>query len=351
MDERKRQVLDAIIKDYITTAEPVGSRAVAKKYGLGVSPATIRNEMSDLEEQGYIEQPHTSSGRCPSDKGYRFYVDYLMEKEELTPHEISFITNSLTSRITEIEVLLRSACQMLSKLANYPAMVVLPKIDKGKLEKIQLVSLNMSQALVVVLSDTGVVTHKVYNLSQQVEPLKLAAMEKYLQSKLGGLQIDQLTYPLLKEIATQMGEHEGLFAVALELMDQVLLVDTEEKVFTSGSLNMLEHPEFRDTGRLKNVLGFLEQETRLADILKPLKSEKGTSVTIGMELPYETIKNCSMIVSAYGEGGSSESQKNLGIIGVIGPTRMSYSKTISIVDFISGELNKLFSRPPNKHKY
>ncbi|MEG1501721.1 MAG: heat-inducible transcriptional repressor HrcA, partial [Clostridiales bacterium] len=181
MDDRKKQVLSAIINDYITTAEPVGSRAVAKKYGLGVSPATIRNEMSDLEELGYIEQPHTSAGRKPSDKGYRYYVDCLMEKEKLSDEEMSSIHEDIAFHLNEMDTFMQQCCQMLSRLTNYASMIVLPAPSQGCLERIQLLSINELQILALIISTTGAVRHKLIYLSHPLGREQIDYLQKLLQ--------------------------------------------------------------------------------------------------------------------------------------------------------------------------
>ena len=341
MDERKKQVLDAIIRDYIETAEPVGSRAVAKKYDLGVSPATIRNEMSDLEDLGYIEQPHTSAGRRPSDKGYRFYVDYLMQKEELTDEEINFIHHSLCGEITELQEGMKRAVKLLSKLTNYPTIAVMPQEDKGRVEKIQLVYLNENQGIAVVLSDTGVINHRLINFPRPIQPLVLSDLEFFLNSKLAGLKLEDITYSVLKDIMNKVPEQKELLAVTLNLLEQVLQGNPEEKVFTGGTLDMLSQPEFQNIDTFKKILELFEHKENVVDILQPLGQKDGTVIAIGKELPCDGMENCSMIIAPYGKD-----EKN-GYIGVLGPTRMSYAKTVSLVNFIADELSKIMQKAQN----
>lgn len=334
MDDRKKQVLDAIIRDYIETAEPVGSRSVAKKYDLGVSPATIRNEMSDLEDLGYIEQPHTSAGRRPSDKGYRYYVDYLMQKEELTEEEMDFIRGSLSAEVNELEEGVKRAVKLISKLTNYPTIAVLPKEDKGRVEKVQLVFLNENQGIAVVLSDTGVINHRLINFPEPMQPLVLSDLEFFLNSKLAGLKLEDITYTVLKDIVNKAPEQKELVAATLSLLEQVLKEDSSEKVITGGALDMFSQPEFCNIDNCRKVLELFENKESAVGLISPLRNAEGPVIAIGSELPYEGMDDCSMIIAPCGQ------DKQNGFIGVLGPTRMSYAKTVSLVDFITKELAK-----------
>lgn len=333
MDERKKQILNAIIKDYIVNGEPVGSRAVAKKYGLGVSPATIRNEMSDLEELGYIEQPHTSAGRVPSDKGYHYYVDYLMQKEQISQQEAYLIREALSNHLNEMEAYLRSCCSMISHLTNYITMIALPEQGQGKLEKIQLLPLDDYRVMVVLYTSIGAIRHKVITLSYPIAPQQLAQIESMVVDKLTGMDIDRFSYGLLKRIIGEFDRRQRLLDEAFSLLDQALADDFGQRVFTDGALHMLSQPEFRDVDKLRGVFEVLEEEEKVQNLLA--KSEEAPlSVAIGGDMPDESLKNCSIVTANYYING-----KKAGTIGVMGPTRMSYPKTISLVEFIAKELS------------
>ncbi|MCL2678407.1 MAG: heat-inducible transcriptional repressor HrcA [Clostridiales bacterium] len=338
MEERKRQVLDAIIKDYLVTAEPVGSRAVAKKYGLGVSPATIRNEMSDLEEEGYIEQPHTSAGRRPSHKGYRYYVDYLMEAEQLAEAEMAHARKTLSAQAGEVDLLMRQCCQLLADLTSYSTMIVTAGTAKGGLDKIRLVQLNAFQIMVVVLYDTGKVSHRLLTMSEPVNPAYLSGLESSLQQKLGGVRMDHFACAVLRDITEQMNRHRELAATVLDLMEGAFATDDEEKVFTGGVMNMFFQPEFRDVESLRGVMGLLEQGNKVANLLKPMRPQRGIAISIGGEMPYEGIRNCSVVAAPYCIEG-----RKAGMMGVLGPTRMSYPKTVCAVEFIADELSRILT--------
>ena len=338
MEERKRQVLDAIIKDYLATAEPVGSRAVAKKYGLGVSPATIRNEMSDLEEEGYIEQPHTSAGRRPSQKGYRYYVDYLMEAEQLAEAEIEHARKTLSAQTGEADHLMRQCCQLLANLTSYSTMIVANGAAKGGLDKIRLVQINAFQVLVVVLFDTGRLIHRLLTMNEPLNPAHLSRLEAHLQQKLGGLRADHSACAVLKDVAEQTDRHRELVATLLDLLEGAFSAENEERVFTGGVTNMFFQPEFRGVENLRGVMELLEQESKVADLLKPMQQGRGIAISIGGEMPYAGIRNCSVVAAPYSIEG-----RRAGVIGVLGPTRMSYSKTVSVVGFLAQELSHILT--------
>ncbi len=337
MDERKKSVLHAIIKDYISTGEPVGSRVVAKKYDLGVSPATIRNEMSDLEELGYIEQPHTSAGRMPSEKGYRYYVDNLMEKEKLTSKEEEYIHYGLMEQINEMDSFMRKCCQMLSKITNYAALVFIPREESGRLEKLQLIPVDNNQLLVVVISHTGVLRHRLIRLPERLSPTAISRLESMLQARLKDIEMEKLDKNLLIEAFAAANRRQEGFSHLLEFMDKNFLQQDGEKVFFSGALNILSHPEFKDPDKLRDVLSVFEEDFQVKNLLAAAEG-KGVKIVIGSEILKEEMKNCSMIVSPY----ELEGEKG-GTIGVLGPIRMSYPKTVSFVEYIARELSQLMT--------
>ncbi|MGI6361408.1 MAG: heat-inducible transcriptional repressor HrcA [Bacillota bacterium] len=338
MDERKKQVLHAIINDYITTAEPVGSRVVAKKYNLGVSPATIRNEMAGLEDLGYIEQPHTSAGRRPSNKGYRYYVNTLMQKKDVEKKEAAEIKQLFSRQLREIDSFMRYCCQIISRLTNYTTIVSVPHYGKGCLERIQLVLLDSWRVMLIMLSTNGQVSSRVIVLSDPMTEEQIAVLEKMLQDKLQGLDMNSLTHTILREVSSLLDHRQGMFSKLLESMEMILMDDREEKVFTSGTMNMLMQPEFKDTEKLKNIFSLLEEEGQVRNLLE-LPSEDATSVVIGDENVQEDIQDCSLVVTSYRGGG-----QRVGSIGVLGPTRMSYGRAISLLEFIAEEITRTLDK-------
>ena len=337
MDERKKQVLNAIIKDYIANAEPVGSRAVAKKYDLGVSPATIRNEMSDLEEEGYIEQPHTSAGRIPSAKGYRYYVDNLMEKEKLTSSQVEQVRRALASEINEMDEFMRSCCNMISRLTNYTALAAIPEKSTGVLTNLQLVEVNDHQIMVIMLDSTGIIRHKLLEISRNMARGELPRIERRMQEKLTGKALRDISYEMLQSLFDEFQLRDKMARATLEMLEQTLRGETVHKVYTGGVTNMLAQPEFRDIDKLKGLFQLVEQENQVEKLLNSAGADQVT-VTIGGEMPVDDAKDCSMVVANYFING-----EKAGSIGVLGPTRLDYGRTVSIMETIAGELSKALS--------
>ncbi len=340
MDARKKQILHAVIQDYVDTAEPVGSRTIAKKYDLGISPATIRNEMSDLEELGYIRQPHTSAGRIPSDKGYRYYVDCLMEPQEraITQDEQALIAETFTQQVEEIDALLQESCKLLSKLTNYTAMIMKPKKLPGKLIKLNLVQVDSGHVVVVMTGDDGKVSHRILEVPPEITPENLADFEAVLQQKLIGLSLTQVTNSILKELALQMFWHQNLIKQSMQLLQTILFGGEDAgKVLVNGVLNLLNQPEFQDVGKVRDVLSALEVDDVVRQLLlsNQMTSKSGTVVYIGGELTAPGMNDCSVVSTPYYLNG-----EQVGSIGVLGPTRMQYPKVIALVEQVSKEVSE-----------
>ena len=248
MDERKKQILHALIRDYVDVGEPVGSRTIAKKYGLGVSPATIRNEMSDLEEMGFIIQPHASAGRVPSDKGYRYYVDNLMEPEEklLSDEEQQRLADFFDGCAAELEQLFQQSCKLLSNMTNYTAMLVKPKLSESVLERFKLVRLNENQLLAIMITDDGKIHNKIMKLPVTLSDLNLAEVEAVLQERLLGLSLAQVADSLTMEIARHLLQQQSRLQQALALLQELLLdysrTDQDSSLLIQGTLNLLKQP-------------------------------------------------------------------------------------------------------------
>jgi len=337
LDERKQKVLQAIIKDYISSAEPVGSRTIAKRYDLGVSPATIRNEMADLEELGYIEQPHTSAGRIPSDRGYRYYVDCLMKKKQLTQNEEKIILSGYRAKVRDIGEVLRQTNRIMSNITNYTSIVTGPQFNKSSLRHVQLAGLDGSKALVVVVADNGMAQTKIIDLPQSIDEIDLQKISQVMNAKLQGLSLEYIKLTLINEIYSELSKHQHIFNAAMDLIQETLDLDHDEKVYLAGTLNMLNQPEFRDIKKVKTLLSLLEQENVLRDILsETVYDEDGIHVTIGGENKVEELQGCSTITATYQINGMV-----IGSVGVIGPTRMDYEKAVSIVDFMTLHLSQI----------
>lgn len=339
MDERKKRVLNAIIKDYIENAEPVGSRTITKKYDLGVSPATIRNEMSDLEESGYIEQPHTSAGRIPSVKGYRYYVDNLMEKERLTSGQVQAIRHLLAGSTQEMDQFMRSCCNMISQMTNYTAIVALPEHGQGTVENLQLVPVNERQVILILIASTGVVRHKLIDLPAPILPHQLALVEQELSRQLVGQELQKISLEKQRQMIRDLQLKAKTAEQVFDLLEQTLSPTAEQRIFTSGVMKMLSQPEFQDLEKLKKVFSLLEEDDQVYQLLHTANIGQGElTVTIGGEMPVDGAKECSMVLANYFVDG-----QKAGSIGVLGPTRMSYGKTISLMEQMAKELSRALS--------
>ena len=334
MDERKRKVLQAIIQDYISTVEPVGSRTISRKYDLGVSPATIRNEMADLEEMGYIEQPHTSSGRIPSDKGYRFYVDCLMERKKLTLDEKDYIKNRFDRKMAEIEDVIEQTSGVLSQITKYPALVLGPQWEKTVVAKVELFPLAPRRALLVVVSSAGVVIHRTLEVTDNISSDDYQRINTMLNSRLKGFLLEAIRFEVFEEIYREFALQKDILETVVQILQDSLSREGG-KVYLHGTLSIFNQPEFKDVGKLKNLLEVLDEGNLLRELLAENNSQ-GLSIRIGGENIYEGIHECSIVTATYKLDG-----EDLGSIGVIGPTRMEYSKVASLVEYISGNLSRV----------
>lgn len=339
MDERKQQILLAIIKDYVNTAEPVGSRTISRKYKLGVSPATIRNEMSDLEEMGYIEQPHTSAGRIPSNLGYRYYVDCLMQREQLSAEEEGTIRRGYQNKVREVGEILNRTGRMMAQLTHYTALVQMPNFGRSAYKHVQIVLMAPSQAILIVVMDTGAVHHQMMTVSENITQQDLDQISSVLNAKLQGKTMDSIRLNLIKEIYFELSKHRSILDLAIELMQDGITPVKEDKIYLEGVFNILNQPEFHNVERVKVLLSLLEQENLLKDILDYPKDSQGITIKIGKENNRQEIQDCSMVTATYQVG-----DKILGTIGVLGPTRMDYARVVTVVDCMSRNLSRTLDR-------
>lgn len=327
MDERKQRILQALILDYIATGDPVGSRTIARKYNLGVSSATIRNEMADLEEMGFIEQPYTSAGRIPSQFGYRYYVDCLMEKKPLPDNIKRYIQEILGERIDETEALIQICSKLLSQLTNYTALVMTSILGETKLRHIQLLSLGKNKIVLVVVLDNGHVEHRTLELPFSLQDGEVQYISRILNTHLQGLSLQQWKDGVLQAVYYELAQQKHLLNKIIEIIEMSLMSKDDHKVYLGGMLKMLDQPEFRNVDKVKELLVLLEEDQVLKDVLNT-GQEMGVIVKIGTENPYAEMKDCSLITATYELDG-----KVIGTLGVLGPTRMEYSKAVSIVEF------------------
>lgn len=338
LDERKRKILQAIIDDYIQTAEPIGSRTIARKYNLGISSATIRNEMSDLEILGYLEQPHTSAGRVPSVKGYRLYVDSLLSPQPMNEREIHLIQDWYQQKVERIEEVFQETAKLLSKVTRNISLVLAPQYSQSKFKYLQFLPLDAQRVILLVVADTGYVENRIVDLPSgaSIEDLQLIAVR--ITNRLTGLPFHAIKSALLKDIEADLIERTGLLEFVFRALKQALQTKRKEKVYLGGTTQALNQPEFRDVEKIKALLGMLEEESLLCDILH-MQEQDGVIVTIGQENKYSGIHDCSVVQATYQIDGEI-----LGTVAVLGPTRMEYGKIMSALEYMHSHLGQLLSR-------
>lgn len=338
LDARKRKILHAIVTDYISTAEPIGSRTISRKFDLGISPATIRNEMSDLEMLGYLEQLHTSSGRIPSAKGYRLYVDSLLSPESVSVNEISLINSWFQAKVRSVEEVFQETAKILSRMTRNISMVLAPQFSQCIFKYLQFLPLDDRRAIIIIVTDAGFVENKVINLPEGMSFEDLQRIAAGINSRLSGLAFDKIKSSILREIKADILQDSHMFETAVEILKEALTVGKNERVYLGGTTQLLNQPEFRDVEKVKGLLGILEQEKLLRDILH-IQDRDGVMVTIGSENKYSGIQDCSMVQATY----SIEGQV-VGTIAVLGPTRMDYGKVMAILEFMHGHLGEILKK-------
>lgn len=337
LDERKRHILKALINDYIVSAEPIGSRTIAKKYGFGISSATIRNEMADLEDMGYLEQPHTSAGRIPSDKGYRAYVDHLMKIDRLTNLETDNIKNSICKIAAgEIEKIIRETSKILSILTNYTTIVMAPQTKKSEVKHIQLIPMDSMHVMAVVVTNFGIIRNANIALSQPITSEKLVAINNLLNDKLKGLTIEEINIGIISDVQRNVtGYNEILNEIIPILYEGLKYIDNSE-VYLEGSSNIFNYPEYNAIDKAKSFLTVMDKKDFLCKILSCQVDDM--KISIGHENEYDEISDCSLVTTTYKIG-----ENVVGSIGIIGPTRMHYSKVMAVLEYFTSYLNDVLT--------
>lgn len=337
LGERKRKILRAVVDDYIMTGEPVGSRTIAKRYNLGISSATIRNEMADLEEMGYLEQPYTSAGRIPSDLGYRLYVDELMDKYEISS---DFLKLELNLDSMNLEDIVKYMTKLLSKVTSYTSAAITPQLKKYILKGIYLLPIDKKMVLLLVVTSTGINRECLINLDRELEQGILEKVSNIINDKFAEKEIENFAFDIMDKILVELKayDYENEIRQILSLLHRNLKALYNKEIFLSGTNNILNFPEYNDVNKAKLFFSVLEDKEALLDVLEP-DTSTSIKITIGKENKYEELKECSVLKATY-----SVDDKVLGSIGFIGPKRMEYSKLIAILNKICEDLNTLLSR-------
>ncbi|MCC8051069.1 MAG: heat-inducible transcriptional repressor HrcA [Clostridiales bacterium] len=342
LDDRKWTILKAIIKTYLETGEPVGSRTISKYADLNLSSATIRNEMSDLEDMGLILQPHTSAGRIPSDAGYRLYVDRMMEEKD---REVTEMKEVVLQRQDKMELILRQMAQILANNTNYAAMISGPQIHQTKLKFIQLSIVSDTQILATVVTEGNVVRNKMLDMDHGLDHQTILDLNILLNSALNGLTLEEINLATIAKLKQQAGIHSDVVNRVLDAVAEAIQADTDVEIYTSGATNIFRYPELSTSEKASELIDAFEDKKNLAGLIASTdsKDETGIQVYIGSESPIESMRDCSVVTATYelGEG-------MYGRIGVVGPKRMDYDKVVGTLKTMMTQLDQIYHKDKDK---
>ena len=336
LDERKIKILNAIIKNYLETGEPVGSRTISKYTDLNLSSATIRNEMSDLEDLGYIVQPHTSAGRIPSDKGYRFYVNNLIAEKD---KEVADMQEWMIEKTEKMESLLKNVAKVLATNTQYATMISAPSVVSNRLKFVQLSAVDEHQVLSVVVMDGNIVKNKIINVDKPLDNETMLKLNMLLNTNLNGLTVDQINLAVITKLKEQAGIHDEIISQVLDTVAETITEDDDLQVYTSGATNIFKYPELSDSQRASELLTTFEEKQSLMELLTDKSSDASSGeiqVYIGDETPISTMKDCSIVTATYELGDGVK-----GTIGIVGPKRMDYENVVDNIKSLKGQLDKL----------
>ncbi len=336
LDERKKTILQAVIRNYLETGEPVGSRTISKYTDLNLSSATIRNEMADLEEMGYILQPHTSAGRIPSDKGYRFYVDALMQKER----QVSEMQELLVERQEKMETMLKQVARVLAANTQYATMISAPTVKRNKLKFIQLSRVDANQLLAVIVIEGNIIKNNILPLKEELTDETLLKLNILLNTNLNGLSIDEINLGMIAVMKQQAGVHSDIVGEVIDAVGEAIRADEDLEIYTSGTNNIFRYPELADQQKASELINTFEEKQLLGELLQENQEDEGGTgiqIYIGEEAPVRGMKDCSVVTATYELGGGMK-----GTIGIVGPKRMDYDKVVDTLRTIQSQLDELY---------
>ena len=339
LSERKVKILQAIIRNYLETGEPVGSRTISKYTDLNLSSATIRNEMSDLEEMGYILQPHTSAGRIPSDKGYRLYVDTMMEQKD---REIEEMKEVMVQKEDKMDQLLKQVAKLLAVNTNYASMITTPTIHTNKLKFIQLSRVDVNQLLAVVVVEGNVIKNNIIHTAEESDDETLLKLNILLNTHLNGLALEEINLGMISSLKQQAGIHSEIVADVIDAIAESIHAEEDLEVYTSGANNIFRYPELADQQKASSIINTFEEKQLLTELVQENLSDDnntGIQVYIGEETPIQSMKDCSVVTATYELGEGMR-----GTIGIIGPKRMDYDKVIGTLKTITHQLDDLYKK-------
>lgn len=339
LDNRKKVILHTIIKTYLETGEPVGSRTISKYTDLNLSSATIRNEMADLEDLGYIMQPHTSAGRIPSDRGYRWYVDQLMEEKE---QEVIEMREQMLQKADKMDQILKQAAKVLAANTNYATMISAPTYNRNKLKFIQLSLLDNNQIIAVIVMEGNIIKNKIVTVDEALDNQNLLKLNMLLNTTLTGMSVEQINLGMIARLKEQAGEHSEVISDVLDAVANTIQVDSDMEIYTSGATNVFKYPELSDSQSAREIINAFEEKQLLQEIvIETLSKEenKGIQVYIGNEAPVQNMKDCSVVTATYELGEGMQ-----GTIGIIGPKRMDYENVMKTLKTLMNELDEIFHK-------
>lgn len=337
LNERKEKILDAIIRNYLETGEPVGSRTISKNSDLNLSSATIRNEMSDLEEDGFIVQPHTSSGRIPTDKGYRFYVDHMLKQIDEREKKVSEREELIIEKMDKVDAMMENMAKVLANNTNYATMVTTPKSMGNKIKFVQLSLLEDKQLLLTVVSDKNRVINKILDVEEDVNQEMIVRLNVAMNTALAGLSLEEINLGVITALTKQAGKMEHLVNEVMQAITEAIATEEQMKIYTSGATNIFKYPELSDKERASKLLTTLEEKSQLTELVKDGDDSTGIQVYIGSETPIQEMKDCSVVTATYElEDGFK------GTIGIIGPKRMDYERVVETLRDVKEQIKDSF---------
>ena len=339
LDERKKKILQAVIRNYLETGEPVGSRTISKYTDLNLSSATIRNEMADLEEMGYILQPHTSAGRIPSDKGYRFYVDAMMEEKQRETVEMQ---EMLVERQDKMETLLKQVARVLAHNTQYATMISAPQTKRSKLKFIQLSRVDAHQILAVIVIEGNVIKNNILSVDEELSDETLLKLNILLNTNLNGLSIDEISLGMISVMKQQAGIHSDIVSEVIDAVAEAIRAEEDLEIYTSGTNNIFRYPELADQEKASELINTFEEKQQLGELLQETSDNAentGIQVYIGEESPVQSMLDCSVVTATYELGDGMK-----GTIGIVGPKRMDYDKVVGTLRTIQTQLDELYRK-------
>lgn len=345
LEDRKQKILQIVIHHYIRTAKPVGSQTIIEHYDFDLSSATIRNILSSLEKEGYLTHPHTSSGRVPTDKGYRFYVDRLMQLQQLTHAEEERIEQEYESQRLELDRVMQETSRMLSLLSHYTGFVLSPSLADERIKRLELLKIDRDKILAVIVTESGQVRNKIMVFDEEVSDKELAGVNRLINKNITGLNIRDIGKELFDQLYREKAKQIKYLNLLDKMLHQAFDLERAGELYLEGTSNILEQPEFGNYEQIRNIFKVIDEKKMLCELLEQKIENQGVRVLIGQENSCRDLQECSIVTSTYKAG-----DKTMGALGIIGPKRMEYSKMIALVDYFSKLIDKTLNKKPKIDK-